>query len=383
MHIAVIGRGLIGSAAARHLAKAGGQVTLIGPDEPAALATHEGVFGSHYDEGRITRGLDPAPFWSRASRASIARYREIEAESGIAFYTEAGSLMSGPEGQDYIHRVASVRARDDIAADALTGAALAERFPYFGFPEGTMGLHEAKGAGHISPRRMVAAQTAAAERAGAAILRAEAIGIDPDAQGVTIRTSAGDLRADRVLVAAGAFTNRLLANALTLSVYARLVRLFVLDAEEHARLADMPSWIYHDASGDEFYMLPPIRYPDGTVALKIGGDPEDILLPDDAAMRDWFRSGGDPEVGAYLQAKCERFIPGLRAVEMRDVPCVTTYTPDVRPVLRFVDDRIAVAAGGNGRGAKNSDELGRLGALVVRDEALPDWALEPAEEAAE
>ena len=35
-----------------------GEVVLIGPDEPAEFASHHGVFGSHYDEGRITRSLD-------------------------------------------------------------------------------------------------------------------------------------------------------------------------------------------------------------------------------------------------------------------------------------------------------------------------------------
>ena len=55
MRIAIIGRGLIGSAAARHLAEAGHEVVLIGPGEPANYASHPGVFGSHYDEGRITR----------------------------------------------------------------------------------------------------------------------------------------------------------------------------------------------------------------------------------------------------------------------------------------------------------------------------------------
>ncbi|WP_456821601.1 FAD-dependent oxidoreductase [Bradyrhizobium sp. USDA 4502] len=35
--LAVIGRGLIGSAAARHLSKMGHDVALIGPDEPAGF----------------------------------------------------------------------------------------------------------------------------------------------------------------------------------------------------------------------------------------------------------------------------------------------------------------------------------------------------------
>ena len=95
MVIAVIGAGMIGAAAARHLTQDGHEVVLIGPPEPQDKSTHHGVFGSHYDEGRITRALDPWPFWSRASRASIARYCQIEADSGIRFFHETGTVMAG------------------------------------------------------------------------------------------------------------------------------------------------------------------------------------------------------------------------------------------------------------------------------------------------
>jgi glycine/D-amino acid oxidase-like deaminating enzyme len=50
--IAVIGKGLIGSAAARHLSLLTDGVALIGPDEPTLRSDHHDVFGSHYDEGR-------------------------------------------------------------------------------------------------------------------------------------------------------------------------------------------------------------------------------------------------------------------------------------------------------------------------------------------
>ncbi|HEX7921421.1 MAG TPA: FAD-dependent oxidoreductase, partial [Bradyrhizobium sp.] len=93
--LAVIGRGLIGAAAARHLSKMGHDVALIGPDEPADFSRHDGVFGSHYDEGRITRVYDPQPFWRQMNRAAIARYGEIAAESGVDFYREAGALHIG------------------------------------------------------------------------------------------------------------------------------------------------------------------------------------------------------------------------------------------------------------------------------------------------
>ncbi|MGR3434701.1 MAG: FAD-dependent oxidoreductase, partial [Shimia sp.] len=96
MHIAIVGAGLIGSAAARHAAALGATVTLIGPDEPIEAAGHAGPFGSHWDEGRITRGLDAVPFWSVAARLSIARYAQIAAQGGRAVLREVGAGLVGP-----------------------------------------------------------------------------------------------------------------------------------------------------------------------------------------------------------------------------------------------------------------------------------------------
>ena len=50
----VIGRGMMGAAAARHLTLEGKRVALIGPEEPSDRLAHQGVFASHYDEARIT-----------------------------------------------------------------------------------------------------------------------------------------------------------------------------------------------------------------------------------------------------------------------------------------------------------------------------------------
>ena len=90
---AVIGGGLIGSSAARHLSalspssSAGGAVCLIGP------ADNEATHGAWFDEGRLTRGVDNTPYWTALYLPAIERYREIEARSGIDFYAECGHLQ--------------------------------------------------------------------------------------------------------------------------------------------------------------------------------------------------------------------------------------------------------------------------------------------------
>ncbi len=374
MEIAVIGRGMIGAAAARHLARAGHAVALIGPDEPAAIPAHRGVFASHYDEGRITRGLDPDPFWSRASRASIARYPEIAAEGGLDFHTERGVVMAGPEGSAAMARIGEVAAREGIACDRLDDAGLAARFPDFRFPSGTVAWHEPRNAGHVSPRRMVAAQSRAAARAGAQVIAARVLALEETGGGVTVRHEGGETRAARVLVAAGAYTGTLLPEALPLTVMARTVAFFEVSETEAARLSALPPLIYLHADGDGPYLLPPIRYPDGRWYLKLGGDPADVPLGSGDEIGAWFRSGGSAEVAALLEAEMRARMPGLAIRGVSRAACVTTFTPEDRARIAMITDRIGVATAGCGRGAKCSDELGRLGALVILGKDLPDWA---------
>ncbi|MEL7213469.1 MAG: FAD-dependent oxidoreductase [Pseudomonadota bacterium] len=375
MQIAVIGRGLIGSAAARHLAEEGYKVTLIGPSEPADYTRHTGVFASHYDEGRITRGMDQRPFWSRVSRASIARYRGLEEATGVSFYTEAGTLMVGPEGSAGITAVGKTAARDQVPCERMQDAALAGRFPFFRFDPGTLGYFEAQDAGYISPRNLVRAQGVAVQQAGGRIIDAEVTGLDETPECVILRLGSEELRADKVLIAAGGFTNGLLQNALPLAVYARTVALFEVSAKEAARLCDQPSMIYLGPGGEDPYLLPPIRYPDGKTYLKLGGDVVDVKLESHADRIAWFQSGGDPEVGKMLTAHIHDRMPGLEVLSTHIKPCVTTYTLTHHPIIDQLGDRIAVAVGGNGRGAKNSDELGRLGGRAVLGDVNPALSL--------
>lgn len=363
MKVAVVGRGLIGSAAARHLAKAGHEVTLIGPDEPAGdWSAHGGPFASHYDEGRITRKNDRRAFFAEASVASIARYPEIAAEGGISFFTESGALIAA--GADYMADVERNATALGLTYDRLDADGLGERFPFFRFASGTLGAHERQGAGHLSPRRLVAAQTEAARRHGAQILPAEATHVAP------FRVEAGGraIFAEAVIVAAGGWSDRLLGRPPTLTVRPRTTALFEIGPAEARRLAAMPSLVWETPNGA--YVLPPIRYPDGRLWLKIGGDWVDLVVRTRAEIDAWFRGGGSAEVRDLLTEQIATLIPGLAFESVRMAPCVTTWTGSGIPEIARLGPGLALAAGGNGAGAKCSDELGRRAALIALDEDL-------------
>eukprot|EP00966_Prymnesium_polylepis_P268092 6193344-Prymnesium_polylepis.2 len=122
---------MVGSAAARHAAAAGANVALVGPTEqPRAVWGGLTTFGAHFDEGRITRKTDIDPVWARLAARSIDRYKEIEDEGGVPFFSEVGHLTVSLRGSETlakratIARELNVRAIEELSADGL-----ASRFP--------------------------------------------------------------------------------------------------------------------------------------------------------------------------------------------------------------------------------------------------------------
>lgn len=379
---AIVGRGLTGAAAARHLAEQVPGVVLIGPDEPADRATHDGVFASHYDEGRITRTIDPDENWARFANRSIARYRDIEARSGVHFFSEKGCLVSGlttGRSQDNMASVRDSASKLGVDVERLDKAGLAQKFPYFSFPEGSDAVFEATGAGYVSARNLVAAQTRLTELAGGTVIRQQVEAIRQKEDHAEIVVATGDVvTSAKVLVAAGGFSNKpgLLPDPLDLNVYGRTVTFFEVDEAEAERLSAMPSMIFKPEDVMlGVYMLPPIRYPNGRFYLKIGGDIVDIPLKTDADVRNWFKTPGDADAREHLIRNMGDLVPGLKVSGIHTESCVTSYTPTGYPAIGWTSaSSIAVMAGGCGAAAKSSDEIGRLGAELLLHGRIIDQA---------
>lgn len=376
--VAVIGKGLIGSAAARHLAGQTDGVALIGPDEPAVRAAHHDVFGSHYDEGRIYRILDGDEIWGELAARSVARYAAIEAAGGIAFRQEAGLLTLGaPDADGLVERYARTGDALGVAYERLTHDELSARFPALRAGSEMVGLLQSERAGHISPRRMVAAQGVAAERNGATIIREPVHRVTRAGDGVEVMTARGaTIRAERALVATGAFANThaVLPRPLDIAVSGRTIVLAEVSGALLEQLRGLPSLI---AAGTapvaDLYLLPPIQYPDGRWHIKLGTGDFDHPLDTLGQLVEWFQQPGADRDREALRETLVNLIPALAGAPIHTDTCAVTSTATGYPYLDLIEDgRIGIAVGGNGQAAKSADEIGRLAAELTLTGAWQD-----------
>jgi len=377
--LAVIGKGLIGSAALRHLTAncPALNVCVIGPDEPLNRKTHEGVFASHYDQGRITRVLDPSPLWGQLARESIAQYPLIETASGARFHQRVGCLRA----TDIPERVAEI---DACAAmfepphQRLDAAGCKAAYPYLSFSEDFVAWDENGEAGYINPRQLIEAQLKVAEANGADIRREIVTSLDNDDDGVTIRTREGSVvQARKALVAAGGYSNTLLERKLDLPTKSHTILLAETPPDEIERLRGMPSIIssFDHPRVQSLYMLPPVAYPDGKTYIKLGGsgldEPFFDATEDDRELVPWFQSEGSALIAAKLKEALHRLVVDLKAVSYQTVPCLITNSAHGNPYIdSIIEDRIYVTTAGNGYAAKSSDAIGRIGAMLC---ATGEW----------
>lgn len=375
--IAVIGLGMIGSAALRALAESGEGVRVVGvgPAEPADWGRSDGPFASHYDHARITRVTDPDRIWAVLARRSIDAYPAIAVHGGVTFHHPSGHLRLGRGANDPLLVTAETFGHELAAPVERCGAAeLRERFPYLRFPAEAAGLYEGGGAGWIEPRALVAAQLTCAERAGATVVREAATAIRRDGDGFAITTSGGaTVHTDRLLLSADEATGELLEPLLGARLHmerqAHTTVLAELDEAQAARLVGMPSLIW-PLDGHlvlpSVYTTPPARYSDGRWYLKIGGPLHIPLLlhtPDD--VRRWFHSPGNPAEIDALQGVLLSLVPGLEVRGWSSKPCMNTYTAHGRPYVDQLDAGVFVCTGGCGAAAKSSDAIGALGARLA------------------
>ncbi len=390
--VIVVGGGLFGSAAARHLAEAGVSTLVVTSPEHPGEGQVPGPRASHYDQGRIVRRGGSDPVMVEARGRTMDRLPDVAARSGVDFFTHRTLVTLTPDAE----RELALSLSHGADVERCPTETVTERFGIAspaGF-EGDAIVEAATTAGFVNPRLLVQAQLRLAEMAGATIVDSPARAITIGGGGrqpVRVETADGrHIDGDQLLMATGPYGTALIDSTLVdidididinvdIPIQRRLRTIALIDVEDgdttgRDPLPSLSASGFGHPDGDtplveETYWVPPVRYPDGGTYLKIGGNSLPMITADDAAASDdidrWFAGGGSAVEADALFALATDLLPGHSLRLAGHKPCVVSYTAEEHPVVRRIDERIAVVLAGNGSGASVSDEIGRRAATLI------------------
>ncbi len=354
--VAVIGGGVIGSAAAWQLSVRGHRVVLFEQFGPGHAR------GASHGSSRIFRHAYPLRRYVDLASRAARLWRQLERVDGQRVYARTGAVDHGDPVR--VELLARTLAEAGLEHSLLTPRAAARQWPGLRFD--TMVLHHPE-AGRLHADLAVAALQRRARAEGAEIWHhSAATGLRLSPSGVRVLTSSGSIRFDQVVVAAGAWTAELLAGT---PLAGRLPEL-VTTQEQPVHFVPTetpvgwPSFIHHPGAE---YTGPGIYGLASQDGIKIGEHGTGPRV--DPETRD-FRP--EPEGVARLQRYAEQWLPGVDPATPAPVTCLYTTTPD----HHFVIDRhgpITVAAGFSGHGFKFAPAVGELVAGLVNGSAeAPD-----------
>ena len=271
----VAGLGGMGSAAAYHLAGRGRRVLGLERYTPA----HDK--GSSHGQSRIIRQAyfeDPAyvPLLLHAYEL----WERLERETGEDLMTLTGGLMIGPPDSDIFKGSKATADEHGLPYKVLDAPELKRRYPMFEPTEGTVALFEEK-AGFVRPEAAVKAHLSRAEALGAELRFGEEILVwEPTASGVRVETASNIYEAERLVVTAGAWAPKLLADlGLPLEVTRQILFWFDPKCGIEPFLPDrFPIFIWEPEDGNAFYSIPAHDEPGGGVKVaffRADGTPAD------------------------------------------------------------------------------------------------------------
>ena len=344
----VLGLGAMGSATAACLA--GRDVRVLGLDSyPPAHA-----FGSSHGRSRIIReAYYEAPEYVPLVQRSYALWRELEAASGRSLLTLTGGICFGPPDDNLV--VGAQRSADlhRLPYERLTADEIGRRLLGFRIPQGMSGIFEPR-AGILDPEAGVEAHLSVAAQHGADLHHEEpAVSWHADGAGVRVETQRATYRAQRLVIAAGAWAGHMLEDLRLPLTVQRIVNVyFQPEQPETFSVQRFPIYLFHSPEG-AYYGFPDVP----GQGLKIGRhDHGEVTTPQT------IRRAVSPAEVQMLRAVLDRYLPGAAGAVLRTATCMYTMTPDEH----FILDRhprqpnVVFGAGFSGHGYKFAPVIGEI-----------------------
>lgn len=370
--VAVIGLGAIGSSVAWRLAARGPDVLGFEQFEPGH------AWGGSTGRTRLFRvaclehpGLTPI------ARRARDLWRELETSSGQRLFFETGGLMIGPPDSHIIEGTLRAAEAHDLPVERLDADEIARRHPaHARVNPGDVGVWDPE-AGILRPEAAIVAAVDAARAAGARIhTNTRVTAIEPDADGVTIRTEDAGYRVRHVAVTSGPWITRFVPD-LPLTPHRVIMTWFRARDGHDADLDVLPVFIRSVPGRDTWIWghgaMPGSVYGNDGFDVKVGPEFDGPFTADDpdAIDRD-IHPGETDEIRDLVAATFPDVDPEPSGV----TTCIMTHTPDGQFVVGpTAHPRVVVGGGCSGHSFKHASALGELVAQsVVGERAFTDAA---------
>jgi sarcosine oxidase subunit beta len=378
--VAIIGGGVIGTSIAFRLAKAGKKVVLVEKKDFAAGAT-----GS-CDQMVILQSKNPGIHLKLALDSS-AMFKDLskELDYDVEYFQDGGMITIENETemkvmQDFVKRQKEIGLEVDIISRAE--ATKRQR----GLGEHLLGCTYSAQDGHVNPFKLNLGFVKAARKAGAELLiDADVTGFKMTGSRVTgIKTTKGDVDAETVILAAGAWSP-LLGKELGMELPIKPRRGQIIITEP------VPRFVVGDILSAQYIVA---KYHPETLSesnkrgiqLGVGlaltqGARGEILIGATREFVDYDLTNTREGIREILK-NATRIVPGLKDFNIiRIMAGLRPYTPDGLPLVGYVKglDGLFMAAGHEGDGIALSAITGKIVAeMICEGKAYTDVsALDP------
>lgn len=361
--VIVLGGGSMGLAAAWELAKLGKQAIVF---EQFALVHDR---GAHSGQTRIFRhayaeGPEYIPLVMRAD----ALWMDLETATKTTLLHRVGGLEMAAPGYVHARRARESAAHYGLDFQWLTPADIRRTWPMIAIPD-DWEAGFGPGAGFLDVEPALHAMLDLARHGGVALRdHTPVTSWGASAQGVWVQTAEGRYDAEALIVTAGPWAGRALAQlALPLTIQRKVLWWFAVDNPALYAPSRFPVFITDSVHG-EVYGFPIHQQPGVKIANHAGGDPTD---PDHVE-----RTVRDDEKHDVV-GLTSWFFEGVTTRVVRSAVCLYARTPDTH----FIMDRhplwpqVIIGAGFSGHGFKFTPAIGEHLVRLALEPDMPPHAL--------
>ncbi|MDF3053666.1 MAG: Sarcosine oxidase [Geminicoccaceae bacterium] len=345
----VLGLGGFGSAAAYWLSRRAGAEVL-------GLEQFElgHVRGESQDHSRIIRLSYHTPAYVELAKHAFRAWAQLEKDAGEQIVLKTGGL-------DFAPRVSAIPLAEysgsmdaaGVPYETLDAAEIMRRWPPFRLTDDIHGLFQPESGIAMAARGNAAHQRVAREQGATLLERCPVESVRPSRAELVVTAGGVEYRCRRLIVAGGAWTNRILAPLsveLPLRVTQEQVTYFATSRPADFQPDRFPIWIWLD---EPFFYGLPVFGEQGPKVGQHGGGRE--VTPDTRTF--------EPDQAALgrVQDFLRKYLPSALGPIIYTKSCLYTLTPDTDFVLDAVarHPEVLVAIGG-GHGFKFASLIGRI-----------------------